>query len=417
MLGVRCSALLAALALAVATASAEPWTIVDGSLEHVTASSLSIARGAVHGDATDARSPAFDAPVSNFVSAARGTVTAVQAGRLVVHLADGARLVGVPVSSTDESLTFHTPTLGDQSILLSAIIRIDRTLESPSAADAEPLEEDVITLANRDTLRGVVTAIDAENLTISVGEQPTTIALANLATVRFAAVAPPGNAAATRRPAFALTLADGSIIHGDDLKTTDDGTWSITLTGTTEGSPAAPESLKTDQIVRIEHLAGPVAWLSSLAPVSMAYTPYLGESFPPAMDAPAGGGSGPIHAGDRAYEHGIGVHARTTITYALDGSHRAFRTRYAAEPGLSLTDATVTIRLDDRVAHTGRVTGGFVSDVIFIDLGDAKTLTLDVDFGGGLHTQDRVNWLEPALVNDLPPEPGNTTTRPATTQP
>lgn len=388
--------------------AAGPWTIVDGSLEQVTASSFSIDDTTVRGAPGDAATKGFESPVGNFVSAARGAMTAVRAGDLVVHLAGGGRLVGTPVSSTDDAMTFHSATLGDRTVPLSAISRIDRKLDPPQETGGDAPQEDVATLANRDTIKGVVTAIDDENVTITVGEQPTTIALANLASLRFAAVA--DGAAGASVPSFAVTLSDGSVLRGADLKTIDDTTWSIVPAAT--GVAVAPLQLQTEQVVRVDHLAGPVVWLSSLTPTSVAYTPYLGESFPPVMDAPAGGGPGPIRAGDKAYEHGIGVHARTAITYALDGTRNAFRTRYAAEPGTTLTDAAVVVKLDDRDVHVGRVTPGFVSDVVYVELGDAKTITLEVDFGGGLHTQDRVNWLEPALVNAAPVVRGATTTQP-----
>ena len=36
--------------------------------------------------------------------------------------------------------------------------------------------------------------------------------------------------------------------------------------------------------------------------------------------------------------------------------------------------------------------------VILVPLNNAKLLTLEVDFGGNYNVQDRLNWIEPALV-------------------
>ncbi len=377
-------------------AQADSWTIVDGSLKPVPTSSLSIdPTGSIRGDGANPSAAPFESPANNFVSAKRTDLpvaTTLPEGQFVLHLASGARLVGRPVSSTDETLTWNSDLLGERSVALSQVVRIDRAL-APTSTDAAPLEEDLATLANRDVVRGVLTAIDAESLIITVGEQPTTVALNLLTSLRLAAVAEPADAAT-----YAVTLIDGSIIRGGKLKSISADEWSIT---TPLGGPAATElKLSTNHVARIEHLAGPVRWLSAMTPTAVEYTPYLGESFPPTMDTTTGSAAGPIVAGDHTYERGIGMHARTIITFPLDGSRTSFRTRYAAQPGLSRTDADVRIRLDDRTVHEARVTGGFISDPIKLDLGTAKTLTLEVDFGSGLHTQDHVNWLEPALLNE-----------------
>ena len=43
-------------------------------------------------------------------------------------------------------------------------------------------------------------------------------------------------------------------------------------------------------------------------------------------------------------------------------------------------------------------TAGQLSPVVLVPLGNAKSLTLEVEFGGNYNVQDRLNWIEPALV-------------------
>ena len=131
----------------------------------------------------------------------------------------------------------------------------------------------------------------------------------------------------------------------------------------------------------------------------------------------------PLTVAGRSFTRGIGVHSYSRLVYELDGKrYKAFRTRYGINDKLSLADVTVRIKLDDRLVHEKRgVKAGELSPVVVVELGDAKRLVLEVDYGGRIDTQDRLNWLEPALLRDVPePEPENEmpTTQPAaTTQP
>lgn len=371
--------LTANVAMAADATADDRWMLTDGSLRstaftNVTLDGSNVAGKSTSGSATTA--------LDQFVSLARegATTTTLPAGTFVVHTADGQRWVGTPLSSTAETITWSTAALGERAIPLAAVVSIDHTLASPMTAEA--LQEDVATLANRDSVRGVVASIDAESLVMTVGDSITTVALANLAGVRFAATGQPEPTKAE----YAITLIDGSHVFADALEV--GGIWTVTISGDRL-------SLKPEQVVRVDHLTGPVRWLSELVP-TVHYTPYLGESYPPQMDAAVAGG--PIRFGDRTYERGIGVHARTILTYALDGAQKSFRTQYAADPAMTLTDAAVRVRVDDRVVHESRVRSGALSPVVWADLNGAKSLTLEVDFGTGLHAQDRVNWIEPALM-------------------
>ena len=51
------------------------------------------------------------------------------------------------------------------------------------------------------------------------------------------------------------------------------------------------------------------------------------------------------------------------------------------------------------------VRAGTLSPVITVDLAGAKSLTLEVDYGAGTDVQDRLVWLEPALLKRKPAAP------------
>jgi hypothetical protein len=62
-------------------------------------------------------------------------------------------------------------------------------------------------------------------------------------------------------------------------------------------------------------------------------------------------------------------------------------------------DVTVRIKLDDKVVHERKdFVAGEISPLVVVPIRGAKTLTLEVDFGGNYNVQDHLNWIEPALV-------------------
>jgi hypothetical protein len=235
-----------------------------------------------------------------------------------------------------------------------------------------------------------------------------------VASVSFAVTAGAGET----KHGFRIRLDDGSSWVGADARL-DDANLVFSL-GTN-----ADRQIALDHVAAIEQLNGPVSWLSARAPSQAVYYRFIGGSQEPAayMDRSWGGQHG-IEFRGRTFAHGIGVHALSRLSWTLDGSFKAFRTRYAIEGDGAAADARVRILLDDKVvyeqphAHAGRL-----SPVIVQDLGSAKKLTLEVDGSTG-YSQDALDWIEPALLRQMPTElpapeesPTEPATAPATSQP
>src|SRR5438552_14085342 len=100
------------------------------------------------------------------------------------------------------------------------------------------------------------------------------------------------------------------------------------------------------------------------------------------------------------------------IDYALGGSYEAMRTQYAIaqDEKRQYADVTVRIKLDGKVVHEQEhLKADFLAPMVLVDLPkSAKVLTLEVDYGAANDTQDRFNWIEPALLRKKP------TSQPAT---
>ena len=80
----------------------------------------------------------------------------------------------------------------------------------------------------------------------------------------------------------------------------------------------------------------------------------------------------------------------------------------------------VRIRLDGKIVHEEKNFRAFkVSPTITVELAGAKELTLEVMAAGPTDTQDRLDWIEPALVRTVEVrarlEPGVPATAPSAT--
>jgi len=107
----------------------------------------------------------------------------------------------------------------------------------------------------------------------------------------------------------------------------------------------------------------------------------------------------PIRFGDRVFPHGIGVHAYSRLTFAIDPDFKSFRTQYAIAGDWSYANVNVRIKLDNKVVHerTGFRSGQLASPVT-IDVSGHQQLVLEVDYGQNYDVQDRFNWVEPAFL-------------------
>jgi hypothetical protein len=307
-------------------------------------------------------------------------------------LQGGDRIGGEPVAITGEQIEWQSAALGDLHLPLRQLVAIARTDQTILA---ERPREDVVKLANGDSVHGLITALGAGKIAVQTDNGNTDVPLSAVASVSFAATA--GKPALQQ--GFRIRLDDGtSVVAGSPSM---DGT---ELRFTIAGNP--PGGIDLAHVAAVEQINGPVSWLSLRPPSESVYVPFFGtgQSWPAKMDRSVTGAM--LRFGERTFNHGIGVHAYSRITWPLDGSWAAFRTRYAIDgndPESLSADVTVRIKLDDKIAYEQQhVHGDVLSPVIVENLGPAKTLTLEVDFGDRMDTRARLNWLEPALLKDAP---------------
>ena len=339
-------------------------------------------------------------PLDTFVSAQRAAAGGASAAtpKFTLALAGGDHLVGEPVTVTGENLTWAEPLLGGVQVPFGRLVAMNSGA-SASTPDERP-KQDVVTLANGDSVAGVFTGVADGKLAVQAADGgPTAVPLGGVSRVAFASTGtPPADAG----HAFRVRLVDGSAVTVVGVAVTGDG---VSLTLAAPAGRVVP--LPLVDVLSIEQLDGPVGWLSSRTPAESVQVPYLGGAtpWPARFDAAVDGG--PLAFNGQAFDHGIGVHAYSRLTFAIDPGWAAFRTRFAVDsrrdaPRL-LADVTVRVKVDGRVALERRdVRAGVLSPVAVVDLTGAKTLTLECDYGPNGDTQAHLNWLEPALLRASP---------------
>lgn len=326
-------------------------------------------------------------PFSRFLLLERSSSTPAPSGALVLHLHMGQKFVGSPRLLDDQTLVWFSPVLGELHVGIDQVKLIARDSRIVRDADTPELQ-DVLLLTNRDVVRGVLAELSDQFLAMQTGQgEIITVPLSALESLTFAM--PAGVARPVDDSPFRVKLNDGSIVTVDDLRLRDDRL-SFNCAGVDRVVPL-------DRVVLIEQQSGPVKWLSSMDPVENIHRPFLSVHWPARMNTGVSGE--PIRFGQQVYRRGIGVHSFSRLTFRIPPGYTHFRTRYAIDGERPYADVTIRVLLDEQVVHeVESFRAGVLSPVIDLPLGDARTITLEVDYGQGFDVQDRLNWIEPALV-------------------
>lgn len=331
-------------------------------------------------------------PADRFVDLSRAVPAVKPAGQYDLQIVGGDRINGDPAGMKGESVVWKTDIAGDVVVPLTRVAGITR---AGVKFIAERRRDDLVVFANGDTARGTLMDLTPEQIVIKTDAGNTPVPFASLVRVALASTVQTGG---NLKPTFRIQVDDGSVFSATAVKIAG-GKVAATIGG-------AAKSIDLPRVAGIEQVNGPVAFLSTRQPSANVYTPYLGsdQRFLARMNSDFEGG--PIRFRDRVYPRAIATHSYSKISWPLDGSYTAFRTRYALDPkaaGGNGGDVTVRIKLDDKVVHERlNVRAGVLSDPVVIDLGSAKELTLEVDYGAMIDSNDRLNWLEPALLKFKP---------------
>ncbi len=336
--------------------------------------------------ATD-KSESPSVSLESFVQATRSLKIDQPAG-MVLCLAGGDRLIGQPRKLDGANLVWFAAGIGEVSVPIERAMGILRDKSTLPDLDADR-GEDEIRLLNGDTVKGIVTVFAERSITITpTGGNAVEIPLDNIRDLLLAK--PPQGRGEAKPVAFTLRLSTGSVVSCESLDLNGDKI-KFSVTG------GAKASVPTSIVAAIEHTGGPVTWLSTRTPSEVSYTPFFHGQFAPQMDRTVTGD--PIRFGNQIIQRGIGMHSKTRMTFPILPGDLTFRSRYAIDPSLGYADVDVRVYLDGKQVHE---TLGFKaadpSPALELDISNSKTLTLEVDYGKGYDIQDRLTWIEPAII-------------------
>lgn len=338
-------------------------------------------------------------PVDEVLRLERTSAAPATTQKFTLFLHGGDRIVGEIGELKDEMLKWSNPAIGELSLPLSKLRGISK-ITAPPGLDLERKEDQVV-LSNHDVVRGVIAGIEDGKILVQTGGDTVPVPLASSDSIFFASTARQPNATSS---SWRIQFTDGSILTAS-VVTLKDGRLAFQLPAE-KGVPASKiaYSANLSNLQSIEQLNGPVSWLSDRPPSVNQQVPFNSEStFPARMNLNVFGK--PLRVGTQVFEKGIGVHANSIVTFPLDGSYSIFRTRYAIDTTSDVSKAVVIVRilLDGRVVHEENNFRAFkLSPVVTIGLSGAKELTLEVLAAGATDTQDRLDWIEPALIRKAP---------------
>jgi hypothetical protein len=177
-------------------------------------------------------------------------------------------------------------------------------------------------------------------------------------------------------PEFIVRLKGGDLLRGRVTRLDDK---SLTLATACMGEKQVERGMLAAMF-----LAGAdsgVTWLSAQTPAKAVHTPMFDSEFPARMDASVDGGNLVIRG--LPCERGIGVHSRSELEFALPGTPQRFIAICGIDSETRGRGAvTARVLADGKEAWKSPVvTGKDQAMTVAVEIGAAKTLTLQVDFG------------------------------------
>ncbi len=319
---------------------------------------------------------------------------------LRLTLRGGDEVIGRLAASSDsaeddDALVVDAADLGPVTVPLDALAR----LETARAGRSEfrkivarfdrrsPGEEDRILLTNSDVVRGFITSIGAEGVVLEASLGETKVALDRVLAVRCGL----SESVPLPEPFFVVTLQSSGRFSTSELN------WSAS---TVEAMLRFGQRvhMEPERIVRIDLVGGRWEWLGGHRPISYEHTPMLSLDWPYVVDRNVLGE--PMKVAGEPFEHGVGVHSRSSLIYDLKGDYGEFVSSMGIDDDSGpYADVTAVILVDGkRRWFEEHVRRGTLLGPVRLDVRNAKRIELVVDFGDNGDLQDRFNWVNAALI-------------------
>ncbi len=316
-------------------------------------------------------------------------------GAMVFALGHGDWAVATPLEFVDDRCTLGLGGGVELHVPLDAIVAIHSDSAGVGAnADAvrsfvgvESRDEDRLLLSNGDILRGFVDRLDATGLTLENGAGVEVVPYRVIVVAKFAMA----TRARPVEPHVRVHLESGARLTCTSIDLNGGKVAASYVDGALLG-------MRSGGVARLDVIGGRWQGLSSLRPLTYEHTAMLGLPWEYRRGSNVLGNA--IQVGGESFEAGLGVHSRSRLSFELKGQFVEFVTRFGLDDSAGpMGDVDVSVLVDGttRFSQTG-VRVGDLSDVIRVDVRQAKRIELVVDFGKNGDIQDRFNWVEPGLI-------------------
>ncbi len=260
----------------------------------------------------------------------------------------------------------------------------DKALAAP-AADADRIFFKVD--GKSDSISGLIVSLTADQLTFQLEGAERMLPRAQL--IGLVLAQPQAEGEVTRTT---VHLRDGSRLAGD-LTAIAKGAASLALPG--GGQIEFPWSAA----IAVDVRSSRVAYLSDLKPVEVEESTLLTLPRPWQRDKSVMGK--PLTLGSRVFDKGLGVHARSALTFAADRKYDVLAGMIGidAQSG-GKGDCVFSVLGDGQNIFTQRIKGNDPSQDLKLDISRYERITLLVEPGEGLDLGDHANWCEVRLVRN-----------------
>jgi NPCBM/NEW2 domain-containing protein len=259
----------------------------------------------------------------------------------------------------------------------------------PGAAAGAPGVRDQVELTNGDRVEGRVEGFRDGRLQVSASIGALCIDPHRIRGLLLAR----GDAPLEPAPGIQVTL---ETITGERLT----GEWLTLTSSEIRLKPSwGPElTVPLERATRLTVLNGRLVFLSDIHPTEVEEIPSFDTPHPFQVDHSQGGR--PLRLGGRVYARGLGVHARSALTYALAGSFKMFAATLGVDSEVG-NGGSVIFRLvgDEKLLYESPVfRGGDAPLPVTVDVSGVLLLRLEVEQSDNGDVADHADWAEARLL-------------------
>jgi hypothetical protein len=318
--------------------------------------------------------------------------------KAIVETRGGGRILAKDVTISDDhcqiawnEVSFAIPL---DSITVIHFSPDETNPDFAKAAAAPPADRDVVFIKDDmgipAAVKGTIDRLTPERLTIEIEGQQREIDRDKL----FGAIL--AQVGAAERPSRCLIyFQDGSVLPGTSL-TLAEGRASLSLNAENKVEFA------WSSVARVAIRSSRMSFLSDLKPLSEEHQPIVTWPLRAQRDRSVSGSA--LTIGNQTFEKGLGVHARTELTFAAGKNWDKLVAKIGLDGAMGQKgDCVFIVEADGQTIFSRRMKGPDPPYELKLPITGCEQVKLIVEAGEGLDLADHANWCEVRFIKDRRP--------------